>query len=424
VGISWLNGMVERPNHTIANKARALLINSNHNSDKWCFAVEAAADIYRMTWHSSLKKSPYEAWYGIKPSIDDLRIWGCQVFIKTSDTKKSDPRAVRGYFMGYTKSRVLIRWWDPSTNQVKHAFAVCFDEYNVCISPQDIQSPGSLLLTNIDPSTISLPERSVDLSPMPHFESNIFSFELLIPKTGTSIGCVISVESYYNLPYISSFQPGTQLAQNLLRFGNRTSTFWVLSLNSAEFIKADAFITYLKSLQNPTSSSFATMFFARRVSSSRTSLETNRAVFNQIRLNYHQNHPYTPDPHPVIVPIARCIVTLQFCPKTPAHVGELATDPFRSDWKGSLFDNHNKMQTTSTFSQPMLHSQVPSGKTILQSCIAFHVKYGETTNAYYLYARTCADGSSMREGVDFTNSYSPVGSIDSIWLIVALAASQ
>ncbi len=44
--------------------------------------------------------------------------------VQISDPKKSESRAVQGYFMGRTKSRVLIHWWDPSTNQVKHAFAV------------------------------------------------------------------------------------------------------------------------------------------------------------------------------------------------------------------------------------------------------------------------------------------------------------
>ncbi len=70
---SWLNGMIGRPNHTIANKAHALLIKSNHKKyDKWCFAVKAAANIYHRTYHSALKKSPYKAWYSIKSSIDDL----------------------------------------------------------------------------------------------------------------------------------------------------------------------------------------------------------------------------------------------------------------------------------------------------------------------------------------------------------------
>ncbi len=217
-----------------------------------------------MTRHSALKKSPYEAWYGIKPSITDLRIWGCQVFIQTLDPKKSEPRAVCGYFMGFTRSRVLIHWWDPSTNQVKHAFAVRFDESNNHPSSKDHQSPGSLLLTTNDPSTVHLPECSVDLSLLPHFESSIFSFTLLIPKAGTPNCCVISFDPYYNMPYISSFQPGTQLAQNLLRFGHHTSTFWILSLNSAEFIKAEALVTYLKSLQTPASSCFVPIFCAQR----------------------------------------------------------------------------------------------------------------------------------------------------------------
>jgi hypothetical protein len=56
---SWLNGMVERSNRTIANKDRALLLNSNRKADKWFFAVEAAADIYRMTRHSARHTSPY-----------------------------------------------------------------------------------------------------------------------------------------------------------------------------------------------------------------------------------------------------------------------------------------------------------------------------------------------------------------------------
>jgi hypothetical protein len=110
---------------------------------------------------------------------------------------------------------------------------------------------------------------------LPHFASDIFSFEQLTPRTGTSIGCIISFDSYWKLPNISSFQPGTQLAQNLQRFGNCTSTFWVLSLNTAEFITAEALVTYLKSLQHPYLMSFTTMFCAHHASSSCTSLETN-----------------------------------------------------------------------------------------------------------------------------------------------------
>jgi hypothetical protein len=82
------------------------------------------------------------------------------------------------------------------------------------------------------------------------------------------------------------------------------------------------------------------------------------------------------------------------------------------------------MQTTGPFIHAMFRSQVRSGKAIFHSHIAFCVKDGDTTNAYDLYAYTCADGSSMREGIDFASSYLPVHSVDSIRFIVALAASQ
>ncbi len=76
------------------------------------------------------------------------------------------------------------------------------------------------------------------------------------------------------------------------------------------------------------------------------------------------------------------------------------------------------MSLTGTFSAPMLQSDVPTGKAVLRSRIAYRVKDGDTPNTYDLYSCTCADGSSMREGFDFDHSYSPVGSIDLLPLLL------
>jgi len=70
----FLNGKVEWPNRTIADMVRALYFYAGHSPDKWCYAAETAVDIYRLTLHSALGISPYEAWYGTKPRIDDLRV--------------------------------------------------------------------------------------------------------------------------------------------------------------------------------------------------------------------------------------------------------------------------------------------------------------------------------------------------------------
>jgi len=81
------------------------------------------------------------------------------------------------------------------------------------------------------------------------------------------------------------------------------------------------------------------------------------------------------------------------------------------------------MLATGTFSAPLLRSSVPSNKTIFCPRVTCKVKDTSTPNHFDLYARTCADGSIQKENVDFTDSYSPVGSIDSIRILLNIAAS-
>jgi hypothetical protein len=36
--------------------------------------------------------TPYEAWCGIKPHINNLRVWGCYVYVRILEPKKLDHR--------------------------------------------------------------------------------------------------------------------------------------------------------------------------------------------------------------------------------------------------------------------------------------------------------------------------------------------
>jgi hypothetical protein len=113
---SWLNGKIERPHRTIAQMVRAMLLDSGLPDTLWCYAAEIALDIYRYTYHSALQKSPYEAWYGIKPHIDHLRVWGCYVYVRQPEPKKLDHRVSRGYFLGLLNLGYLL---DGSTLKLK-----------------------------------------------------------------------------------------------------------------------------------------------------------------------------------------------------------------------------------------------------------------------------------------------------------------
>ncbi len=144
--------------------------------------------------------------------------------MKVSHPKKLDGQVTRGYFLGFTKSHLIIRWLDPSTNQVKHASAFRFDEYNTKQTSTNTLSPGALALLNEDPGILPL-ECTIDILDHPHLESAPFMFQLTIPPQGSTFGCVISNDTYHNRPYISSFTPGTPLVDSLLLHGHPKSSF-------------------------------------------------------------------------------------------------------------------------------------------------------------------------------------------------------
>jgi hypothetical protein len=378
---SFLNGKVERPHQTIAQLVRSMLINSGHPPDTWCYCAENAADIYRYTYHSAINKSPYEAWYSIKPSIAHLRVCGCVVYVKVPSPKKSEDRVTRGYFMGFTRSRLLVRWLDPSSRQVKHAFAVKFDEYCTPISPSDHIHPGSFLLSNPSSST-TLPEYTINVSDQPSFDGPLFQLHLALPPKGTPLGCILQTCSCYNLPFISHYTKGTLLATSLSKHGHTSSTFWVLSVNDQEFNTAESTAHYITSLQLPSQSRLILFILVHRHPATRSTYADNRAIFNQIKLFYHQDIPDTTPPSPSIVPTGLKVVSLPDCPMAPAHIGQLSSNPLASDWKEAVFDNYSKMQCTGTWSAPLLRSSIPPGKAILRPRISFHVKDTSTANTY------------------------------------------
>jgi hypothetical protein len=420
---SFLNGKIERPHRTIANMVRAMLLNSGLLNNLWCYASETAADIYRYTHHSALDMTPYESWYGSKPSINNLRVWGCYVYVRVHDAKKLDHRVKRGYFLGFTKSRLFVRWFDPVTKSVKHASAVRFDELNTKLYSTDTLAPGALILSGMTPPSLTS-DTCVDIINHPHLENAPFTLSLQLPRKGIGLGCFICNDVYYDLPYISSFTSGTPLATQLLQHGQHNSSFWILSINSREFITAAKVVEYLRSIQVQDSTTYVSAIFARRVASNRTSLSSNRAVFNQIRLS--AAHPPVDDSisSSVVVPVGMKVVSSPVRPETQSHFGATYHSPFASDLRDALFHNYDKMLATGTFSAPILRTLVPPHKSILRPRIACHVKDTSIPYQYDLSARTCADGSTQRENIDFTNSYSPVASIDSIRLLMNLAAAS
>ncbi len=82
------NGGVEIYNNTLAVKVRTLLYGSGLPAKFWSAALLHVAYLHNLLVHSAINKTPYEAWYGRKPDVTHLKMFGSRVCVKRTGTRR------------------------------------------------------------------------------------------------------------------------------------------------------------------------------------------------------------------------------------------------------------------------------------------------------------------------------------------------
>jgi len=109
-----LNGTAERFNRTIMDMARCLLDEAQVHKSFWPEIVCAAAYLKNRTLANTVeRKTPYEIFFGKRPNVKNLKLYGSKVFIRKPEQKrvsKWDKKAEIGILLGYSEVgyRVLI----------------------------------------------------------------------------------------------------------------------------------------------------------------------------------------------------------------------------------------------------------------------------------------------------------------------------
>ncbi|KAH7556718.1 hypothetical protein BM1_06152 [Bipolaris maydis] len=113
-------GGAERINRTLFDKIRALLFEAKMPNKLWAEALLAAVYLYNRTPHSSINfRTPFEAKYGIKPNINNIKIWGSLAYRKEPKefVGKLDSRVQPYYLTGYLSNN-LYRLIDLKSNKI------------------------------------------------------------------------------------------------------------------------------------------------------------------------------------------------------------------------------------------------------------------------------------------------------------------
>lgn len=94
---------------------------SSVGKELWAEAVNCATYVLNRIAGSTVTTTPYETWYGKKPNIEHLRVFGSSAFvhIPKEDRQKLDAKSERCLFVGYSEGQKAWRFWNPVTRKIK-----------------------------------------------------------------------------------------------------------------------------------------------------------------------------------------------------------------------------------------------------------------------------------------------------------------
>ncbi|KAD4888008.1 hypothetical protein E3N88_20081 [Mikania micrantha] len=98
-GTPQLNGVSERRNRTLLDMVRSMMCRTKLPHSFWSFALMTAARIVNLAPTKKVNKTPYEIWFGTKPNLSYLRVWGCDAYVTRDSDDKLDPRGEKGHFL-------------------------------------------------------------------------------------------------------------------------------------------------------------------------------------------------------------------------------------------------------------------------------------------------------------------------------------
>ncbi|CAD6236968.1 GSCOCG00012493001-RA-CDS [Cotesia congregata] len=136
------NGVAERMNRTIVDMARCLLIQAGFPTMYWGAAITTANYLRnRCPSRSHGGSTPFELWFGRKPELKHLRVFGAKVLVlrKEIGRQKLEERSIEGRLVGYYETAKAYRVRRNDDDKVVITRDVQIIEENVMRSRSAVQ---------------------------------------------------------------------------------------------------------------------------------------------------------------------------------------------------------------------------------------------------------------------------------------------
>ncbi|KAL7288350.1 hypothetical protein TKK_0017683 [Trichogramma kaykai] len=147
------NGRAEREMRSIVESARTMLLSKGLPTRLWAEAVNTAVYILNRTLNSSnSKQTPFEIWFGRKPDISHVRIFGSECFAQVPNVfrKKWDAKARKLILVGHENESMNYRLFDPDTGNISVSRNVTFNENALISGNKNVEEAQLLFTVNND----------------------------------------------------------------------------------------------------------------------------------------------------------------------------------------------------------------------------------------------------------------------------------
>lgn len=125
------NGVAERMNRTLTERARSIRIQSGLPKQFWAEAVNTAAYLINRGPSVPLEhRIPEEVWSRKEVELSHLKVFGCVAYVHISDQgrNKLDPKSKKCTLIGYGEDEFGYRIWDDENKKVIRSRDVIFNE--------------------------------------------------------------------------------------------------------------------------------------------------------------------------------------------------------------------------------------------------------------------------------------------------------
>jgi hypothetical protein len=365
------NGVVERRNQTVVEMARCMLKSMAMPAMFWGEAVKCAVYILNRAPTRSLNGvTPYEAWNRRKPTVEHLRTFGCVAHMKKTGpglTKLSD-RSLLTVFVGYEEGSKAYRVYDPVGARLYVTRDVVFEERRPWSwePEQNSSTPSTFSVVYVTEAGASLTDDGSESS------GNTSPGSLPPPSRGTPsttpattpLSTPATSPSPTPLPTVQwCTPPSRDSALDAADEGNEVHRY-------------------------------------RRVAN----------IYDTTAPDVEPDESDEPDDEIVDTQVLGLVAA-----EEPASVEEALQTP---EWRRAMEEEMSCIADNKTWTRTVL----PAGHRAIGLKWVFKLKKDHDGNVVKYKARLVVKGYAQRQGVDFDEVYAPVARMETVRILLALAA--